>query len=254
VAAAGGGINPAAVVSGTGRPAPALTAVDAAALMRATRNAGDRLLLRVLIDHDSGEDDGSYPGVRRMAELTGWSEKTVLHRLTKLRKAGRVVSRKHGVGMLVSYFVLSPDIPTYRDDGTSRHTGTSRHPDIEGGHDIPLTSRHVGHSILRGTTTTSLRGARARSGRTATPSDNWLAPYLQAWKDRYGGAGSAGQLARHLRPVEAEHGSGRTLRAWTAYLAQTEARFANASRFATTFGSWGGNGTRGGGALAVEEV
>lgn len=111
------------------RPAPRLTEEQEAALLRSVRNVGDRLLLRVLLDLDAGGDLGAYPGHQLLGIRTGWEPKTVRNRLSRLRRAGLIVSRRGGSEGLMRYYVMPPasretetrapesDVPKDRDLG-----------------------------------------------------------------------------------------------------------------------------------------
>ena len=144
------------------RPYPALDENAQAQLLRHTPNLGDRLILRILLDHDEGEEAGAYPGYKRIAGLSGYAPKTVRNRLSALRRAGVIVSRRGRVGRLTSYFVKPPDTSpvspharTATEDSTSPDQGTSRRsgdedegPDTsqQRPSDDPAMSRYGGHS------------------------------------------------------------------------------------------------------------
>lgn len=72
----------------------------------------------------------------------------------------------------------------------------------------------------------------------AKPRRTWLTPYVEAWTEAYGGKPNSGEIASRFRPLEDQHGPGDVLSRWVRYLAETEARFASPTRFASTFGSW----------------
>lgn len=146
------------------RPYPALDENAQAQLLRHTPNLGDRLILRILLDHDEGEEAGAYPGYKTIAGLSGYAPKTVRNRLSALRRAGVIVSRRGRVGRLTSYFVkppdpssMSPHARTSTEDSTSPDQGTSRRSGDEIGgpntsqqrhFDDPAMSRHGGHSMV----------------------------------------------------------------------------------------------------------
>lgn len=68
--------------------------------------------------------------------------------------------------------------------------------------------------------------------------ETWMTPFADAWCDRYGGDMPIKPAVRPLRALVDEHGADETLRRWTIYLAATEGAYANAARFASTWGEW----------------
>jgi len=71
-------------------------------------------------------------------------------------------------------------------------------------------------------------------------TNNWLSPFVEAWRKAYGGEPAMKVLATYIGPLRTEHGADETLRRWKAYLLETPAQFAKPAKFSQTFGSWGG--------------
>jgi hypothetical protein len=67
---------------------------------------------------------------------------------------------------------------------------------------------------------------------------SWLAPFATAWREKYGGEMSAGKAVKALSRLVELHGADEVLRRWTIYLAATAAEYANAPKFAETWGRW----------------
>lgn len=247
--------------SSDSRPYPPLSAAEQAALMRDTTNLGDRLLLRVLLDHDGGDSLGSFPGYKLLADLTGWALGTVLNRLSRLRKSGRIQSVRGAVGSNVRYFV-APPVPTSREAVISditqgREVPTSHKvviPDITQDSEVPTsretvrcditsTSRHAVDSIKllpspppNPKTSTSKKRTRGNGG--PPQRETWLSSFAGVWELQYGGHPSFGRLAKALDPLVKQHGPDAVLESWRRYLADTGAKYAAPEKFAQTFGSW----------------
>jgi hypothetical protein len=71
---------------------------------------------------------------------------------------------------------------------------------------------------------------------------SWLTPYCVAWKLQYGGDMAIGPATKPLAALRSEHDEAVVLGRWRNYLAATGAQYANAARFAQTFGQWDHNG------------
>jgi hypothetical protein len=84
---------------------------------------------------------------------------------------------------------------------------------------------------------------------------SWSREACDAWIARFGGTAPGGQIGKALKPLVDRHGWQEVGRAWVAYLAQSEAEYASASRFAATYGRWSGAappGAKAGGRAGVE--
>lgn len=82
--------------------------------------------------------------------------------------------------------------------------------------------------------------AVATKKETTPPADSgfgFMGAFRDEWKRIYGGGIPKGS-AKILKALVAEYGEEETLRRFRIYLDATEARFANVSRFGSTFGSW----------------
>ena len=88
--------------------------------------------------------------------------------------------------------------------------------------------REKGHRL-------SAAGA-AGSSRAGRPT--WLTPFAEAWRARYGGEMSAGKAVKALARLVEQHGTEEVERRWGIYLAATAAEYANAPKFAETWGRW----------------
>lgn len=223
---------------------------------------GDRLLVRVLLDLDEGGPLGAYPGYELLARRTGWSGKTVRNRLSRLRKAGVIVSERGGAQGLTRYYVVSPmsrDAGTPDSPSMSRGVGTPEvqndvPTDVPPGQDIeavdvpvdvptgvPTKPPPVGMGIGEGGRGSIKTTSRSRASRTqqGDPSKvTWLTPYWDAWIDAYDGKPNGGVLAKALKALHDEHGEAVVLPRWRYFLSETPAGFVNPHKFASTFGSW----------------
>jgi hypothetical protein len=79
-------------------------------------------------------------------------------------------------------------------------------------------------------------GAAGRKPRAGRPT--WLTTFADAWRAKFGGEMSAGKAVSALSRLVAQHGAEETLRRWDIYLAATAAEYANAPKFAETWGRW----------------
>ena len=77
---------------------------------------------------------------------------------------------------------------------------------------------------------------RAETDRSATP--NWVAPFCDAWQERFQGIAPGGRIGRALKPLRGKHADEVILSRWKTYLAATEAPFASPEKFTQTFGEW----------------
>ena len=84
------------------------------------------------------------------------------------------------------------------------------------------------------------RGARSEEKPPASRKGRatWLTPFAEAWEGQYGGKMPVGPSTRPLGAAVKALGADEALRRWEIYLAQTEAQYANAARFASTLGAW----------------
>lgn len=80
------------------------------------------------------------------------------------------------------------------------------------------------------------RGSRGKRGGLGK---KWLAPFIEAWRERYGGELAPGQAAKALSQLCFDHSGPEVLRRWRIYLAATEAPYASPAKFSQTFGQWG---------------
>jgi hypothetical protein len=80
--------------------------------------------------------------------------------------------------------------------------------------------------------------AAGASGAGRTGRSTWLSPFADAWRSRYGGEMSAGKAVKALARLVELHGADEVLRRWAIYLAATAAEYANAPKFAETWGRW----------------
>ena len=86
--------------------------------MRQIASAADRLLVRILLDHDEGEPMGAYPSHVRIARLGGWSEGSVRNRILDLKKRGLITGAKiKGNGGYWSYSVRPSHVTSVGDLG-----------------------------------------------------------------------------------------------------------------------------------------
>ena len=66
----------------------------------------------------------------------------------------------------------------------------------------------------------------------------WAQRACELWISRYGGIVQAGKVLHALKPLVDSHGEEDVLSRWGLYLDKTEAKYASASRFASTYLQW----------------
>ena len=86
---------------------------------------------------------------------------------------------------------------------------------------------------------TRLQKTEKRISRVRATS--WTAEACSDWQERFNGTAPGGRIGRALKPLLSKHPWEEVREAWRSYLAQTEAEFASAERFAQTFGKWNGS-------------
>lgn len=74
--------------------------------------------------------------------------------------------------------------------------------------------------------------------RTASTSHGWIDSFRADWHERYGGTIGMAKVLRALLPLVEQHNASEVQRRWRIYLNATDGKFASASRFAETFGSY----------------
>ena len=92
------------------------------------------------------------------------------------------------------------------------------------------------------TTTTATVAEKAAAVEVLAPgaSPSWSREACDDWIGRFGGTAPGGRIGKALAPLVKAHGWPAVREAWRSYLAQAEAEFASAQRFAQTFGRWNG--------------
>ena len=104
-------------------------------------------------------------------------------------------------------------------------------------HDSPFVSPTIEDSkpsLNRTNYNTRPEKKREQQGKKST----WLTPFMNAWRERYGGEPAAGPLAQAMKPLVEKHDAREALRRWEAYLSQTDPAYASPARFSSTFLSW----------------
>ncbi len=69
---------------------------------------------------------------------------------------------------------------------------------------------------------------------------SWSREACDDWIERFGGTAPGARIGKALKPLVKKHGWAEVRPAWRSYLAQAEAEFASAERFASTYGEWAG--------------
>lgn len=77
-------------------------------------------------------------------------------------------------------------------------------------------------------------------GPTSDWPNTWSREACDDWTARFGGTAPGGPIGRALKPLARIHAWPDVRRAWQSYLAQAEAEFVSAARFASTYGRWSG--------------
>lgn len=82
------------------------------------------------------------------------------------------------------------------------------------------------------------RRGEEKNSSTPKTGDDWVPPFAHAWENRFQGSAPWGRIGKALKPLRAKHSDTEMLAHWTRYLAETEAQYATAERFAQTYGEW----------------
>lgn len=116
---------------------------------------------------------------------------------------------------------------------------------------LPAPGEH-GAATVPAATSTAPNGRLATSDERIATSDEkppalprapkqpapWLGRFGAAWRERYGGKMPTGPAVGPLRTIIAAYGEEEAFRRWAIYLGATAGSFANAARFAATWGEW----------------
>ncbi len=229
------------------RPYPVLGEAQRTELMkhcRGTLSATHALILRVLLDHDGGDELGAYPSHSRICDLTGIeSQKTVRNRIHEMTKAGLITSRRGGVGRLRRYYALastSHTSGTLNSDTVTSHTLGTLKPVTS-----QVTSQTSGHSKGNTNPTGSRKAGSSQNatrGKQPEKKPGWVAEAGGMWKEVYGGTAAYGEIGKHLKPLVDEHGWDEVKACWARYLEETDGEFTSPAAFAKKFGLYRGDG------------
>lgn len=122
------------------------------------------------------------------------------------------------------------------------HTGTDAQPFLISGQS-GATPEDSGLTPPKGSEVKS-KGSRSEVKVSASPkgaqTGNWVAPFCEAWSDRFKGIAPGGRIGNALKALRAQHTDDEILVRWKRYLSQAEPQYASAERFAQTFGEWDG--------------
>ena len=164
-----------------------------------------------------------------------WSRRQVQNVRKRLMNAGLLKQVLRGPRP-PAYFPIAPTKEAHESapqEVPKRRTGV--HPFEKGvhkgvHHGVPASNNRVNRTTHHPT------HPGATSSRTG--KETWLTPYADAWKAKMGGNPNIGQLAKAMKPLESEHGSGKVLAHWDTYLANpdTPDRVKNPSHFGQKFG------------------
>lgn len=79
------------------------------------------------------------------------------------------------------------------------------------------------------------------SGRSTGRPPSWSYEACRLWTERYEGIAPGGRIGKALKPLVEQHGAAAVLAAWTRYLVETPAQYANPQGFAAKFGTFAGS-------------
>ena len=96
--------------------------------------------------------------------------------------------------------------------------------------------QHVG--TKRATRSASASASAYASVSASESKTTWLSPYATIWTKVMGGSMSFGQAAKHLKPLDSQHGQEKVCKVLEWYLTNTDPQFVSLARFASTFGRW----------------
>lgn len=135
----------------------------------------------------------------------------------------------------------SSQIPSSRTE-TARDDGAKMPSEMVSNipSNIPSTNREKGKGEGKGRREkgkpSAATGAAEKKSRQGRPT--WLTPFADTWRSRYGGEMSAGRAVQSLARLVELYGAEEVLRRWVIYLDATAAEYANAPKFAQTWGRW----------------
>jgi hypothetical protein len=197
------------------------------------------------------DDDGRLTVGRQAAEpqdiaplLPGATLAAVRTCLGSMRKLGFLLEKRGGVLQLSDEMrCFSSGKPSDQPDAVRKRVAKHRdrkraHASSETPAVTPGNALHVTPEKRREDETRGDKNNPSASDTAAGKHETWLTPYADLWRKHYGGDMSIGPAIRPLAKLRAEHGDEETLRRWGHYLANTSGNFANAARFAATWGTW----------------
>jgi Helix-turn-helix domain len=177
---------------------------------------------------DFGKTDGAHPSQTTICEAMGCTLRSLLRWRSELRKTKwlrwKLIKSTGGEVRRTDY--ICNDLPM-----GSLHQRREVPASEQGG--VPAPEHDNREPLYRETYTEKKPSAPTTRG------DTWLTPFATTWTTAYGGTPAFGELAKHLAPLVKVHPVGEVLEHWERYLATTDGRYANAARFAQTFGKWG---------------
>ena len=187
---------------------------------------GRRLVAALLLRRDLVDREG-------VLEVDGWDiwqegDFTVGERMRRYR------ARHSGVTDTVTDTVTLPSPPSE----TARQQGSRNGERTTATDSGPLRGPAPGEREPPPTEATPAE-ARSRALSVLGPPP-WSREACDDWILRFGGTAPGGQIGKALKPLVVAHGWTEVRVAWRGYLAQVEAEFASASRFASTYGRWSG--------------
>lgn len=71
----------------------------------------------------------------------------------------------------------------------------------------------------------------------------WNQQACEDWIERFNGTAPGGRIGKALKPLVAKHSWEAVRPAWKRYLESSEPEFVSPEKFASTYGSWTGNGS-----------
>lgn len=76
---------------------------------------------------------------------------------------------------------------------------------------------------------------------SANQPANWVAPFCEAWQQRFGGTAPGGRIGKAFKPLREKYPDDEIMRRWQLYLTQPAGKWVNPEDFAQKFGEYDGS-------------
>lgn len=183
-------------------------------------NPYEQTVLAWLWKHKNNEGS-CWPSQATLAKSCGMSRKKINEVVQSLESKGVVKTDRRrdsngGETSLLYTIILQPPC------------NPQLHPPVTNGDTPPVTDGYTNYNNIR---TISKEGIDMKKSFDASP-------YVQAWTSTFGGKPPYSRVVKVFKALESENTRVALVRAFIAYCAATDPRFASVERFAQTLGHW----------------